>query len=80
MEKVIEPSIENLLLQLKRMAVRELVTDEAGYEELVDELIADKLEWGELQDDEDNVALREDLIQRWPQVEEYIKRNSTLNP
>lgn len=80
MENVIEPSIENLLLELKRRAKAEFITNEGAYEELVDDLIAEKLEWGELQDNEDNIGLREDLVQRWPDVLEYIQRSETKTP
>jgi len=77
---VIEPSPENLLLELKKKAKEELVTDEAAFEELVDDLLAEKIEWGELDDNEDNIALREDLVQRWEEVEEYMRRKEVSNP
>ncbi|HBB36966.1 MAG: hypothetical protein A2374_02100 [Candidatus Moranbacteria bacterium RIFOXYB1_FULL_44_23] len=80
MENVIEPSPENLLLELKKKAKEELVTDEAAFEELVDDLLAEKIEWGELDDNEDNIALREDLVQRWEEVEEYMRRKEVSNP
>jgi len=79
-ENVIEPSPENLLLELKKKAKEELVTDEAAFEELVDDLLAEKIEWGELDDNEDNIALREDLVQRWEEVEEYMRRKEVSNP
>ncbi|KKR44673.1 MAG: hypothetical protein UX02_C0002G0176 [Candidatus Moranbacteria bacterium GW2011_GWC1_45_18] len=77
---MIEPSPENLLLELKKKAKEELVTDEAAFEELVDDLLAEKIEWGELDDNEDNIALREDLVQRWEEVEEYMRRKEVSNP
>lgn len=80
MENVIEPSAENLLHELKKRALAELVTDQAAYEELVDEMLADKTEWGEFNDNDDNVTLREDLVQRWPEVEEYLRSNETERP
>lgn len=80
MQNIIGPSIESLLLELKRRAQRELVTTRDGYEELVDELIAEKLEWGELNNDEDNIGLREDLMGRWPDVLEYVEKGETKHP
>jgi len=80
MENVIEPSTENLLLELKRRALEELVTNEAAYEELVDELVAEKIEWGEIHENDDNIGLREDLIGRWPDVLEYIHSKETEKP
>jgi len=80
MENVIEPSIENLLLELKRRSREELVTNEAAYEELVDELLAEKIEWGEVHENDDNIGMREDLIARWPEVSEYIYSTETEKP
>ncbi|MFA5925565.1 MAG: hypothetical protein WC831_01405 [Parcubacteria group bacterium] len=80
MAGVIEPSAESLLLELKKRAGQELINSQAAYEELVDELIAEKIEWGELEEDEDNIALREDLIGRWEDVSEYLRRKETINP
>lgn len=80
MENVIEPSIESLLLELKKRAKQELVATEDAYEELVDELIAEKIEWGEINEDDDNVTLREDLIGRWPDVLEYVRKEETQQP
>ncbi len=80
MENVIEPSVENLLLELKRRAKNELVTTEDAYEELVDDLLAEKTAWGELSEDDDNMALREDLIGRWPDVLEYMRKEETQQP
>jgi hypothetical protein len=79
-ENVIEPSTENLLLELKKRALAELITGQDAYEELIDDLLADKAEWGEFNDDDDNVTLRENLLQRWPEVEEYIRKNETEKP
>jgi hypothetical protein len=80
MENVIEPSIENLLRELKMRAKDELVTSEDAYEELVDDLIAEKTEWGELNEDDDTQGLREDLIGRWPEVKESVYRSETETP
>lgn len=80
MENVVEPSIENLLLELKKRAKNELVTSEDAYEELVDDLIAEKIEWGELNEDDDIQGLREDLIGRWPDVKDYIYKSETETP
>ncbi len=80
MQNVIEPSAENLILELKRRAKRELVTTKDAYEELVDDLIAEKLEWGEIHEDEDTVGLREDLIGRWEDVLEYVEKSETEKP
>lgn len=80
MQYSIEPSIENLLLELKKRALAELIMNEAAYEELVDDLIAEKIEWGELHDNGDIIGLREDLIGRWSDVLEYIQRKGTKNP
>jgi hypothetical protein len=76
MKNIIEPSAENLLLELKRRALTELVQSEAAYEELVDDLISEKIEWGELQSDEDTIGIREDLVARWPDIQEYMRRQS----
>lgn len=80
MQNIIEPSIENLLLELKRRAQRELVTTRDGYEELVDDLIAEKIEWGEINENDDYNTLREDLIGRWPDVLEYVEKGETKHP
>lgn len=80
MENIIEPSTENLLLELKRRAKQELVMTEDAYEELVDELLAEKIEWGELDEDEDVQGLREDLIGRWPDVLEYVEKSGKKRP
>lgn len=80
MENVTEPSIENLLLELKKRAKQELITSEDAYEELVDDLLAEKLEWGELNEDDDTQGLREDLIGRWQDVKEYIYKSETEKP
>lgn len=80
MENVTEPSIENLLLELKKRAKAELVTGEDAYEELVDDLLAEKVEWGELNEDDDTQGLREDLIGRWEDVKEYIYHSETETP
>jgi hypothetical protein len=76
MKNIIEPSAENILLELKRRALTELVQSEAAYEELVDDLISEKIEWGELQSDEDTIGIREDLVARWPDIQEYMRRQS----
>jgi hypothetical protein len=80
MINIIEPSAENLLLELKKRSRMELVTSQAEYEELIDDIIAEKIEWGELEDGEDNTALREDLVRRWEDVEEYLRKNERANP
>jgi len=80
MDNVIEPSIENLLLELKRRAKQELVTTPDAYEELVDDLLAEKTEWGEINEDDDTQTLREDLIARWPEIEEYVREGETEQP
>jgi len=80
MENVIEPSTENLLLELKKRARAELVTDEAAYEELVDDLIAEKIEWGEINEEDDYDTLRENLIGRWSDVLNYVEENGTKHP
>lgn len=80
MINTIEPSAENLLLELKKRSKQELITSQAAFEELVDNLIAEKIGWGELDDEEDNIALREDLVQRWEEVEEYLRKNETSRP
>ncbi|HLM84199.1 MAG TPA: hypothetical protein VK254_03245 [Candidatus Bathyarchaeia archaeon] len=80
MEYIIEPSIENLLLELKKRARQELVTNEGAYEELVDELIAEKIEWGEINENDDYNIMREDLIGRWPDVLEYVESKETKHP
>lgn len=80
MENVIEPSVENFLLELKRRAKQELVTTGDAFEELVDDLIAEKIEWGELNEDDDTQGLREDLIGRWPDVLKYVRKEETEQP
>jgi hypothetical protein len=80
MENIIEPSIENLLLELKKRARQELVTDEAAYEELVDDLIAEKIEWGEINEEDDCNTLREDLVGRRHDVLEYVESKGTEKP
>lgn len=80
MTNTIEPSAENLLLELKKRSKQELISSQAAFEELVDDLIAEKIEWGELDEEEDNVALREDLVQRWEEVEGYLRRSETAKP
>jgi len=80
MQYTIEPSIENLLLELKKRAMAELVTTEDAYEELVDDLIAEKIEWGEINENDDYNTLREDLIGRWPDVLEYVESKETRHP
>lgn len=80
MEYTIEPSIESLLLELKKRAKQELVISEDAYEELVDDLIAEKIEWGEINENDDYNTLREDLIGRWPDVLEYIGSQETKHP
>jgi hypothetical protein len=80
MENVIEPSSENLLRELKKRAKGELINTEDAYEELVDDLIAEKIEWGELHEEDDTQGLREDLIGRWPDVKEFVYRSETETP
>jgi hypothetical protein len=80
MQNVIEPSIENLLLELKRRATEDLVTNADAFEELVDELLAEKIEWGEINEDDDVQVMREDLIARWTDVERFIRSNETERP
>ncbi len=80
MENIIEPSIESLLLELKKRAAAELVTNQDAYEELVDDLIAEKIEWGEINEDDDYNTLREDLIGHWPDVLEYVQSFETKHP
>lgn len=77
MEYVIEPSMESLLLELKKRARQEFILTPDAYEELVDELIYEKLEWGEFNDHEDYMALREDLVARWPDVLGYMESQET---
>ncbi len=80
MRFTIEPSTQDMLRILKRRAKDELVTNGAAYEELVDDLIAEKLEWGELDQDEDTVGMREKLVQRWPEVEEHVRESAKELP
>lgn len=80
MDYPIEPPIESLLLELKKRARAELVMTGDAYEELVDELIYEKLEWGELSDDENYISLRENLVARWPEVLEYVESQETKHP
>lgn len=80
MENVIEPSVENLLRELKRRAKDELITTPDAYEELVDEILNEKIEWGEIEDSDDTPTMREDLIARWPDVEEYVEKSQTTKP
>lgn len=80
MEYTIEPSTESLLLELKRRSLAELVTTEDAFEELVDELIAEKIEWGEISEGDDYNTLREDLVGRWTDVLEYIESKETKHP
>lgn len=80
MENVVEPSVENLLLELKKRAKNELVTDTDAFKTLVDDLLDEKIEWGEIERDEDTEMIREDLISRWPEVKEYLERKGEARP
>jgi hypothetical protein len=80
MENVIEPSVENLLRELKKRARAELVQTQAAYEELIDDLIAEKIEWGEINEEDDYDTLREDLVGRWQDVLDYVEGKGTKTP
>jgi len=77
---MVELSTESLLLELKKRAKAELVTTEDAYEELVEELIYEKLEWGEFSNHENYIGLRENLVARWPEVLEYVESQETKHP
>jgi hypothetical protein len=72
--------MENLILELKRKAKGDLVTERDAYEELVDQFVSDKVDSGEISAEEDVESLKDELLQRWPEVEEYVRGSETEKP
>jgi acetyl-CoA carboxylase alpha subunit len=75
MENIAEPTIQELLLVLKHRARENAVFSYDAYADLVDEVVNERLGYGEFDTNEDIESLKDELLQRWPEVERYIERN-----
>ena len=80
MPNIIEPSVKELLAELKKRARNNLVDSRSAYEDLVDEVINEKVEAGEIDPDEDTENLKDKLLGRWEEVEEFVRRSETTKP
>ncbi len=78
MEIPTEVSEKTLFEQVRDRAVNEGISTCDEYIDLVDEIVMEKLNDGYFSQDEDLVQVRRDLEQRWPEVEEELKKNVRL--
>ncbi len=69
-----EYSLEDLLAELKARAKAENVRTVDSYKDLVDELVEEKKSYGFFSDEEDLEQIKDDLEQRWPEVEWHLQR------
>jgi hypothetical protein len=69
-----EYSPEDLLNELKERTKNENVRNIDSYKDLVDELIEEKKNYGFFSEDEDLEQIKDDLEQRWPEVEKSLPK------
>jgi len=69
-----EYSLQDLLNELKERAKAENVRTIDSYKDLVDELIEEKKGYGFFSEDEDLEQMKDDLEQRWSEVEKNLSK------
>lgn len=62
--------------ELKERAVRNKADNIGAYKELMENLIQERKSYGFLDENEDWPQLAHDLMIRWPEVEEEVKRRT----
>lgn len=65
-----EFSEDELFKEVKDLAKGENVSTLTQFKDLVDEVVEDKRIYGFFSDDEDLTQVKENLISRWPEIEE----------
>lgn len=80
MTNLTEPTIQEMLLELKRRAKENLITSYDAYSDLVDAVVNEGLEQGEFDANEDIESLKDKLLQYWSEVLEYVENRGTECP
>jgi len=63
-----EYSDNDIFAEVKEAAIREGVSTEVQYRDLIDEIVEEKRIYGFFSDDEDLSQIKEVLASRWPEV------------
>jgi hypothetical protein len=69
-----EYSDNDIFAEVKEAAIREGVSTDIQYRDLIDEIVEEKRIYGFFSDDEDLSQIKEVLAARWPEVEKSTAR------
>jgi len=73
-------SINKFIKEIKNIAKDEGIVSFDEYMGIVDGFINDKVDSGELNPSEDIESIKENLLMRWEEVEQYLARKTTKRP